>query len=224
MEWFKSKYWYDGTNNRFPTFEMTLNLLRERFEQPVIIETGCQRLEDDLGAGMSTSIFAEYISKETAKGQLFVVDNNQEHLDTAKKCTEKWQNPNISFHCSDSVAFLEGFKGFCSLLYLDSYDYPIGDIWAANGGKVDLEKAMKIVADKEHEELMSEFGHLIIPCQEHCLNEFKAIESKLYETAIVLIDDNNFPGGGKPGLLKPYLLDKGWTCVLDNQQTLWIRV
>lgn len=221
MDWFKNKYWYDGANNRFSTFQLSLNLLEKRFECPTIIETGCQRQKEDLGAGMSTSIFAEYIHRNN--GNLIVVDLIQRHLDVATKCVESWPNVDIQFVCSDSVAFLKEYQGKCDLLYLDSYDYPIGQMWDAYGGRVDLPNAMKIVAARSHDELIQEFGGIIVPCQEHCLNEFKAIEGALEQDSIVLIDDNDFPGGGKPGLLKPYLEEQGWTCLLDSQQTLWVK-
>jgi FMN-dependent NADH-azoreductase len=59
--------------------------------------------------------------------------------------------------------------------------------------------------------------------QSHCLAEFRAIEPRLQKNTIVLIDDNMLPFGGKPKLLKEYLDQKGWVCLFDYQQTLWIR-
>lgn len=222
MDWFKDKYYYDGANARFETFEKALTLLKRSYSNPIIIETGCQRQKDDLGAGMSTSIFAEYISRYG--GQLEVVDNSQKHLKVAKECVAEWMSSaKITFHHSDSVAFLKDWPGQCSLLYLDSYDYPIGKIWEVYGGKTDLEKAIKFVDKMSHDELLRGFGNIIVPCQEHCLNEFKAIENSLELDTIVLIDDNDLAGGGKPGLLKPYLKDKGWKCLIDSQQTLWVK-
>jgi len=61
------------------------------------------------------------------------------------------------------------------------------------------------------------------PCQQHQLNEFKTIESRLSENCVVLLDDNHFATGGKTKLTKDYLREKGWRCVLDYQQSLFIR-
>jgi hypothetical protein len=99
----------------------------------------------------------------------------------------------ISYEYNDSVQFLTTFNKPIDLLYLDSLDYPI----------------------EEH-----------IPkdtCQQHSLNELKEAWGKLTKNAVVLMDDNNFPGGGKTKLSKKYLLDNGWLCLMDWQQTLWIR-
>ncbi|MBU2051331.1 MAG: hypothetical protein KKH61_20480, partial [Gammaproteobacteria bacterium] len=57
-------------------------------------------------------------------------------------------------------------------------------------------------------------------CQEHQLKEFKAAEN--HHPPIVLLDDNNFPDGGKTKLTKEYLLGK-YKLVYENQQSLWIR-
>jgi len=59
--------------------------------------------------------------------------------------------------------------------------------------------------------------------QEHCLKELQAAYDKLSDTAVVLMDDNNLPGGGKPAKAKLWLQEQGWTCVADHHQTLWIR-
>lgn len=41
--------------------------------------------------------------------------------------------------------------------------------------------------------------------------------------AVVLLDDNHMPGGGKTRLSKMFLRSKGWLCVLDWQQSLWVK-
>lgn len=61
------------------------------------------------------------------------------------------------------------------------------------------------------------------PCQEHQLKEFKLAEPNLHNKTIVLLDDNNFDNGGKTKLTKAYLLEKGWTCLLDLQQSIFIH-
>lgn len=59
--------------------------------------------------------------------------------------------------------------------------------------------------------------------QEHQLKEIIAIYPKLSDKSIILLDDNNFENGGKTLLTKNFLQKSGWICVLDHQQTLWIK-
>lgn len=59
--------------------------------------------------------------------------------------------------------------------------------------------------------------------QEHQLQEIIVVHSKLSDDSIILLDDNDFPNGGKTKLTKEFLLDNNWKCVLDHQQSLWIR-
>jgi hypothetical protein len=60
-------------------------------------------------------------------------------------------------------------------------------------------------------------------CQEHNLNEFKTAEHLLHSHSVVLIDDNDMDNGGKSKLTKIYLAERGWRCILDFCQTVWIR-
>ena len=99
----------------------------------------------------------------------------------------------ITYVQQDSVEALKSIRGKIDLLYLDSLDYPI----------------------------QQEFP---IPlCQEHQLAEIQAAYKRLSKRAVVLLDDNNFPGGGKTALSKRWLAEKGWVCLLDFQQTVWVR-
>ena len=192
--WLHEKYYAAGGNGRYFTWQVALNLLHQRHINPVIVETGCQRMADDLGAGMSTSIFGEYVTRYG--GTCTSVDNNAEHLGRCEVFTRPFNG--VSLVQSDSVAYLKDYDGpGIDLLYLDSLDYPIGD------------DANNVRMQKE--------------AQDHCLNEFKAIEDKLGENTIVLIDDNDFDTGGKPAKLKDYLLSKEWILLLDLQQSLWVK-
>jgi hypothetical protein len=196
--WLYSKYYAAGSNSRYFTFQLALNLLRQQRKEDdlpyMIIETGCQRQQDDLGAGMSTSIFAEWASKYN--GMVISVDNEDHHLRICEECVAEWSEY-TRLILSDSIDFLSTCTFSPDLLYLDSLDYPI----AENEGNIDMINA----------------------AQEHCLNEFKAIENKLKPSCILLADDNQLPAGGKPRLLKEYLFLQGWICLLDFQQTCWIR-
>jgi hypothetical protein len=58
--------------------------------------------------------------------------------------------------------------------------------------------------------------------QEHQLNEIEAAYPKLTQNSIILLDDNDFPNGGKTKLTKEFLLKNNWQCALDHQQSLWV--
>lgn len=189
--WFRQKYYYTGGNFRYHSFHIALNLLYQECEAPLIVETGCQRQKDDVGAGMSTSIFGEYAKRHG--GRVFTVDNDPNALAVCRACTAEFAD-RITYTCSDSVKYLSALKERPDLLYLDSFDYDL------NGNAAQQQLS-----------------------QQHCLNELKAVEPRLSERAIVLLDDNDFPGGGKPKLAKRHLSERGWTCLIDQQQSLWIR-
>lgn len=65
--------------------------------------------------------------------------------------------------------------------------------------------------------------HNPLECQKHQLDEFLMAEDKLTNKSIVLLDDNDFPDGGKTRLTKDYLEKKSWECLLDAKQSLWIK-
>jgi hypothetical protein len=192
--WFHHKYFAGASNARYFTFQLALGLLNQRHPEPTIIETGCQRELDDLGAGMSTSIFAEYV--ERYGGKLITVDNNREHLQRAMGYLEAFPKAKVSLIEADSGDFLTQYTGPCDLLYLDSLDYPLD-------------------AEEKPEEA--------VQAQQHNLKEFLVVEDRLPDNVVLLLDDNLLPGGGKPKLLKTCLIQKGWTCLLDYQQSVWVK-
>lgn len=194
--WFFDKYFFCGTNPRYWTFQVALNLLYQRKSKPVIVETGCQRMIEDIGAGMSTSIFGEYCQRYG--GVLYTVDNSEQHLSICKTITLPYSNC-IQYILSDSVSWLNQEKLTADLLYLDSLDFPI---------KIQTPEDL-ILKEK---------------AQRHCLNEFlAALRSGLINReTVILADDNRLPSGGKPAKLKEYLAENGWICLLDFKQTLWI--
>lgn len=221
--WFYKKYYYSGANFRYHTFSLVLNVLNQKHKNPTILETGCQRQIDDLGGGMSTSIFAEYIYRYG--GNLVSVDLSPASLNAAHQATSSFQNKGVDIKLvqSDSVKFLQSYEGPCDLLYLDSYDYPIGHMINKYGHPGMYAETEAILWKKNPEELIKEFTEHIIPCQEHAVNEFMAMKDKLKDDTILLIDDNLLPGGGKPRLVKEVLPDYGWICLLDFQQSLWVK-
>lgn len=62
-----------------------------------------------------------------------------------------------------------------------------------------------------------------IKSQMHHLNEFKAIENKLHENTIVLIDDCALPNGGKGKLVVEYMLKKDWKILMEAYQIMLVR-
>jgi hypothetical protein len=193
--WFDSKY-RDLSSFRFPTFKAALNIVlqcRDRESPPIIVETGCVRLPDDWGAGMSTVLFGDFAT--TYGGSIHTCDISQANVSMCQKLTEPYAD-SITYHVGDSVEFLSNFSDHIDLLYLDSYDFPV------------------------HEN--ARFAEIDAP-QQHCLNELLAAWDKIGHTSVILLDDNNLPYGGKPRLAKFFLAKEGWTCVYDHQQSLWVR-
>lgn len=220
--WFYDRYYYAGVNSRYHTFQLVLNLLYQKHANPTIIETGCQRLKDDLGGGMSTSIWAEYIQRYG--GKLISVDNSVDSLQAARRVLQEFSGIDVTLVHSDSVVYLEGCQEHCDLLYLDSFDYPIVKLCEIYGGHQDIDLTMKIMNQVGRDRFIDLHRDIILPCQEHCLKEFQAIESNLPLNCILLIDDNQLPGGGKPRLLKDYLWARNeWTCLLDFQNSVWVK-
>lgn len=222
--WFFNKYYRDlGMDpfdyGRFSTFQIALNLYLQR-EGLVIVETGCQRELDDWGAGCSTQLFYEFTQQYG--GQLYSIDINKENIQLAKTIA-----PTAQFLYGDSIKQLE-ILGSCicaDLLYLDSLDYPYGPILEKYGGKENLNESLEILKTVPDDEILEEFESLVLPCQEHCRSELiTAFEFDLLQDhTVVLIDDANLAGGGKARLAKEWLVQKGWHCVLDAYQTLWIK-
>lgn len=100
---------------------------------------------------------------------------------------------NILFTLRDSVEYLRDFKKPIDLLYLDSKDCELGD-------------------DADN-----------TPAQQHQLRELTRAYPKLSSKCVVLLDDNRFENGGKTTLSREYLLKKGFTCLIDFKQSLWVR-
>lgn len=220
QSWFAREYQVKlGT--RYPTMKAALNLYMQR-RHTSIVETGCVRLANDFGAGMSTVLFGEVAAKHG--GFVETCDISPENMATCRRLTEPYAI-HISYHVQDSVAFLEGWNNSpkChGLLYLDSYDYPLGEMLDAHGGREDVQGAIDKLMAMDEADVLKRHGDLVAGSQEHCLKEIKAAWPAVNDRTIILIDDNNLPGGGKSRLAKIYLAEQGWHCLFDYQQTLWI--
>ena len=125
--------------------------------------------------------------------RLYTVDILSEAIALSKSLTTEFAD-NITYVVSDSIAFLHTFPEKIDLLYLDSYDYPID------------ENPVEVLASQEHQ-----------------LRELKTAWDKLTSKSIVILDDNAWPGGGKCKLTKEFLIEKGWICLWDDFQSVWIK-
>lgn len=222
---------------RYPTMQLALNLLAIRCPtNTLIVETGCQREPNDIGAGCSTEIFSKYTT--CTGGQLISIDNTKEHINRAKSYTKNY--PAISFIESDSVLALSNFYSYIQekcdppicgqwfnktidLLYLDSFDYPYVELLKLYGYDQDEKKSIKQLHSLTDEEIIYNHSDIILPCQQHTVKELIAAEHLLSDKSIILIDDNTLPGGGKTRLAKEWLVNNNWCCLFDFHQTLWIR-
>lgn len=157
------------------------------------VETGTIRMRDDWGAGMSTYILGDYAKSHGSR--LWTCDINPESISLCKEITKDFSD-SITYVVNDSIAFLQTFPETINFLYLDSMDCPVDD---------PLESP------------------ILQRSQNHQREEFMAAEEKLSPDAVVLLDDCRFANGGKCGLTKPYLKSKGWTCLLEEYQSLWTK-
>ena len=99
----------------------------------------------------------------------------------------------ITYELDDSLEFLRKYDSKIDLLFLDSLD------------------CVESPSDQN------------IEAQSHALKELQIAMSKLHKDSIILIDDNLFKNGGKTKMCKEFLIKKGWICVMDYKQTLWIQ-
>lgn len=195
LDWFAKKY-ERRLGARFATFERALELLLDRTgASRTIVETGCVRERNDFSAGYSSVLFGEFL--EHHGGHLHSVDISERNVAICRKLMRRYARL-ATCYVADSIAFLRGWPALSAntpidLLYLDSLDYPV------------------------YNEMPRELS------QQHCLGELEAALPSLSPRAIVLIDDADLPGGGKPLLARKRLEELGWHCELDAYQTLWVR-
>jgi hypothetical protein len=201
MEFLKYDNWWTkkyqlllGNDVRYPSMKIALNLLYQSGGN-IMVETGTVRQADDFaGGGMSTVVFGDF-AKFYGK-RLWTVDILPEAIGLSQKLTAEYSS-NISYVISDSVGFLSVFPQKIDFLYLDSMDCPENDpINSPN----------------------------LIKSQKHQLKELWAAWDKLHSKSVVLLDDNHFANGGKCRLAIDFLREKGWTCLINEFQSLWIKL
>src|SRR5574343_548394 len=218
--WFQQKYATPlSAGPRFDTLKIALNLFRQRHGR-LIVETGCQRQLDDWGGGCSTQVFADSLAHYG--GKLVSIDISPENIATARQINP---SPYIDFICNDSVNGLSSLSTFdqIDLLYLDSFDYPYGQLLDLYGGKTDIVRAIDQLKQLNETTIVQLHNSIIEPCQQHCLKEIQTAMPFLHSGSVILIDDNNLPGGGKARLANEYLETHGWVLVHCSYQALWIH-
>lgn len=206
---------------RWSTFRTAFNLFLQRDLQ-TIVETGCARIKDDWGGGQSTLMFGE-LCTHVEGAHLFTVDIDPGNMQRCREITAPYKDL-ITYNVEDSVQYLKQFNQPVDFLYLDSHDYPDGEIINLYGSMVKYAEIMShLLNDVTEEEIVKRHRALLDPCQKHCLTELEVAWSRLHDNSIILLDDNTLPGGGKSRLAKEKLLDEKWVCLLDDQQSLWIK-
>ena len=172
------------------TFSKTLKLLKER-NVKMIVETGTSRDGLKNTKGDGGATIVFGKWAQQNGAKLHSVDISEESVNESKEEVEKQELiDTVTVHLGDSIEFLKEFDSPVDFLYLDSYDYS---------------KTDKNIQSKS---------------QEHHLQEFLAIEDRLHENTIVLIDDCGLPGGGKGKTVVEYMKNKGWNILINAYQIL----
>jgi hypothetical protein len=215
-KWFNQ---YQKLDRRFETFKKALELAPSK---PNIIETGCARFQDDWSDGMSTFVFSNFVREYG--GKVTSVDISKENIEMCSNLCKGFDDV-LSLVVSDSVEYLKCLPPDTQidLLYLDSYDYPYGKLLEFYGGKEDLNKAIKILSEMHDNDICEKHEDIIHDSQQHCLNEVQAALPLIHDRTVILIDDSDLPGGGKPGLAKRELEENGYICVMNKYQSLWTK-
>ncbi len=219
--WMDKKYRINS-DKRWETFKTAINLYVQN-EFKTVVETGCARIPGDWGGGLSTLILGDLCKYLEDGSHMYTVDINGGNMEACKQITAEQANY-ITYNVDDSVNYLNNWKGpKIDLLYLDSFDYPYGVLLNAYGGMRDIISSEAKLAQFTEDEIVAQFTKVIAPSQDHCVKELEAALPHLHDKTIILIDDNNLAGGGKPRLAKDELVKLGYTCLIDYQQSLWIK-
>lgn len=183
---------------RGESFHSALQLLLHKAPQGgIICETGCARLKNDWGGGLSTLVLGDFC-KQFTQYHLFSCDIDNVALQVAKEILDDAGIPPemTTLVESDSVEFLKNFDQQINFLYLDSMDCP----------QYDSSESLNLIKSQVHQ-----------------LREIEAALPKLTAECVVLLDDNGFPNGGKTRLTKFFLKEHGFSLILEGKQSLWQR-
>lgn len=172
------------------SFRLAMQLMEER-KAKILVETGVARKGLQNTKYDGASTIVFGLWAQKHQAKVFSVDIDAGAVEEARKEVVNHSLESVvDLNVSDSVAFLNQLNESVDFLYLDSYDYPKRD---PEGQKAS---------------------------QEHHLKEIKAIESRLHEKSIILIDDCGLPGGGKGKLVIAYLQNKDWKIIYKGYQIM----
>lgn len=178
---------------RRDTLRAALALLDER-DVATLVETGTARYGLERTRSDGASTIVFGTWAARNGARLHSVDLDPDAVERAREAVESLGLRNgVDFHVSDSIEFLQSFDEPVDFLYLDSYDWDEED------------------AAEQH------------ASQLHHLREFEAIEPRLHERSVVLIDDCGRPGGGKGKLAIERMRERGWSVRRDAYQVLLTR-
>jgi len=181
-------------DKRATGFDFAFEYLR-KITNPLIVETGCARIENNYaGDGQSSLLFDKYINEYG--GEFITVDLSH---DSVENCKRQMVCPRTAVVESDSVSYLQHLNQKLKdenrkidFLYLDSFDF---------NNDVRMESAA------------------------HHLKELLAIQDSLKSGALVAVDDNWFEGEkrtGKGFLVLQYLEAYGIKPAFDGYQIFWV--
>lgn len=192
-DWWSAKYRFPiGEGVRYFSFKTALNIFHQRGGMNMV-ETGTVRARDDMaGGGASTVILGDYAQRYDKK--FWSVDILPEAIALSKELTEGF-NHNTTHVLSDSILFLHTFKDPIDFLYLDSMDCPEND-----------------APDSPR----------LLESQKHQVRELETAWKNIHKRSVILLDDNNFENGGKCRFSIQFLEQKGWLCLINDKQSLWI--
>lgn len=106
--------------DRGRSFDLLLRAVSNRFVDPVIVETGTIRVEDDWSAGFSTYLFGLYCMRRGA-GNVLSIDNSPEHCKFARNVTRVFDG-RVEIVEGCGAERLSQIDRDIDVLYLDSLD------------------------------------------------------------------------------------------------------
>jgi O-methyltransferase len=181
--------------DRDRTFDWLFKEMTARFPAANVVETGCQRSNEDWTAGCSTYLFGCYLDGISA-GRLNSVDISAHNLATAAQCCQSWNNC-ITYNVCDSVKWLEDYRQQIDVLYLDSLDADHAET-AAHGLK-----EFQAALPKLHER------SIVVIDDTVWRGDYTAPQSGSYS--------------GKAAAIMPVALATGWRVALCGYQVVLIR-
>lgn len=178
---------------RRDTLREVLRLLGERSAK-VLVETGTARMGLEKSKGDGASTIVFGLWASQNDAHLYSVDIDPEATDRAGKAVGEMNlGDHVTLVTADSVAYLHEFTDPVDFLYLDSYDYHKTDT------------AIQVAS------------------QQHHLKEITAIEDRLHEDTVILIDDCDMPNGGKGKLVIERLTARGWKIHRSEYQVILVK-